>query len=200
MVAACGLRVHGPENEKLCSVDDILSEHRPPRMASAPAQLFEECAQVSSRANCYQRATYDTCPNYFPALDMLEEALGCSGVVSPSRATPASSPRQQRCHRSFRGCKVCSILRDGSGPFLDWARDSCYGKADEGGRAVHCCYQLCSRESNRVLASVLLHEAVHVCQERGFGERGNECQPAQAEEACLGTPFTRKAGFCFPIP
>lgn len=85
-------------------------------------------------------------------------------------------------------------------PTLDWTREFCDGKTVKRGHHVRYCYDLCARGSSQELATVFLHEAIHVCQQHGFGEIDNECQTGQAEEACLGKSFSRQAAFCFPIP
>src|SRR5689334_6850444 len=87
MAVACGVRLTTPDNEKRDS-------------AAVMRRPVEDCTQLSRHAQCYQRTTYDVCPNYFPALEALEEALGCAGRLAPRRATQASDSRRQRCHRA----------------------------------------------------------------------------------------------------
>lgn len=156
-------------------------------------------APSSPRLLAFQRTTYDVCPNYFLAIEILKKKLGSSSS-EPVQCVPSPDPRMQRCQRALRGCNVCAKLVDGSGPGLDWASDYCDGEYDHDTEMLSVCNDLCSKYSPEDLAAVLLHETIHHCQREGFGEPKNDCQAYQAEEACFGKPFPRAASVCFPIP
>lgn len=147
----------------------------------------------------YQRMTYDVCPNYFPAIELLKKKLGSSSS-EPVQCVQSDDPVLQRCHRALRGCNVCAKLVDGTGPGLDWAYDKCDGEYKHETGIIHVCNELCAKRRPEDLASALLHETIHRCQREGFGQPANDCQAYQVEEACMGTPFPRGAGVCFPIP
>src|SRR5690242_10993728 len=117
----------------------------------------------------YQRLTYDVCSNYFPAIEILKKTLG-SSTSGPVQCAPSDDPKVQRCQRALRGCNVCAMLVDGSGPGLDWALDRCHGKHyPETGR-LSVCNNLCSKDPPQSLASTLLHESIHRCQHEGYGQ------------------------------
>lgn len=147
----------------------------------------------------YQRTTYDVCPNYFLALEVLRKTLQCSDS-DPMQSLPRDDPKMQRCQRALRGCNVCAFLVEGTGPGLDWDRPSCDGWYEDPTGIIHLCNDLCYREPPPRMASVLLHETMHRCQHEGHGQVHNECQAYQAEEACFGLSFPVQAGVCFPIP
>jgi hypothetical protein len=187
LAVACRVGSVSINEETLRSRGDVFSVHRPVRATPAPTQV------------AYQRTTYDVCPNYFPALALLKKKLG-SSTSDPAQCAPSPDPKVQRCQRSLRGCNACAMLIDGSGPGLDWARAKCDGEYNHVTVTIHVCSALCSTGPPEDLASTLLHETIHRCQREGHGEVENECQAYQAEEACLGTPFSREASVCFPIP
>lgn len=147
----------------------------------------------------YARTTYDVCSNYFPAIELLKKALG-SSASDPVKCVPSSDPKVQRCQRSLRGCNACAMLTDGTGPPLHWTPGDCDGEYNHETGELTVCNDLCFRKPLQDLASTLLHETIHLCQHAEYGEPLNECQAYQAEEACFGTPLSRKASVCFPIP
>lgn len=147
----------------------------------------------------YQRTTYDVCPNYFLALEILKKTLHCS-PSDPAQSLPSDDPKVQRCQRALRGCNVCAMLAEGTGPGLDWGEGDCDGQYKEKTGSIRLCNDLCYRETPTHMGSSLLHESIHHCQHEGHGEVANECQAYQAEEACFGAPFPAEAGICFPIP
>jgi hypothetical protein len=137
------------------------------------------------------------CYGYFDALEIAKQKVGCGS------GNDCGAARDERCQRSLRGCDICSILAEGSGPMIDWDEVYYSGGHDPGAPddLVHINGKYCLPGASLArFASAILHEAMHACQERGHGEKGNECQAYQTGEACFGEAFPRDAGFCFPIP
>jgi RHS repeat-associated protein len=132
----------------------------------------------------YKREGKNTCPDYNRALDLAKE------MVCPKGPPPACQDGRSsgggdsfggsRCQRAQRGCNICKILQDGSGPGLNFDTYSCDGKTSTDQQHVSICSQICAGgDTTYTLALTLIHEAMHTCGK-------SECQARQVEEVCGG--------------
>jgi RHS repeat-associated protein len=145
----------------------------------------------------FRRKTMNMCYGYFAALEIAKQKAGCGS------GNDCGAARDERCLRTLQKCDICSILAEGSGPLIDWDELS-YAGVHDGvvpDDVVHVNAKYCHPGASLArFASAILHEAMHACQARGYGEKGNECQAYQTGEACFGESFPREAEFCFPMP
>lgn len=153
------------------------------------------------------------CENWDDALKQARKLAGCDPDSTSSKCSNPDNNCQQAIADCGATCDICAILAEGRGPPVDFSekqlKDPDTGKPARGlttceqpmdffdaktkktfrvpgqTRSVDFMAYLCKgKEMTGLLASVILHEALHACSACKIDDKEGKCQAASITKKC----------------